>query len=230
MSLPQTQLKGNVTLGSDTGATVSIGQTDVNTGTTPNIANITQNNDAVSGRKGCSLAVGQNNGGSTYRLLLAGKGDTYHYIYSTGQAGDNTYFGEYSQWNFYSTNLNTTKATISATTGVYTAVSDRNQKKDFEPSLLGLQEILQLKPTLYRYKNGTVDREEQDLNEPKSVGFIAQEVQPILPQAYSESGDFIGLDYNSFIPVLVKAIQEIKQEYDQKLSTLETRILALEGK
>jgi len=99
-------------------------------------------------------------------------------------------------------------AGISAVTGVYTALSDVNKKKDFEESTIGLNEVLGLKPTLYRMKteNDTAD---------KHLGFIAQEVKNFIPQAYSESGDFIGLDYNPIVAALVKSVQELKAELDE---------------
>ena len=103
------------------------------------------------------------------------------------------------------------------TTGVYTALSDINRKKDFEKSEIGLDAILSLKPTLYRIK-------EEDETTDKHLGFIAQEVKEFIPQAYSESGDFIGLDYNPIVAALVKSIQELKAEND----TLKSRIDTLE--
>ena len=96
-------------------------------------------------------------------------------------------------------------ASINTTTGIYTALSDRNKKKDFEKSTLGLNEILNLKPTLYRINT---DSE----NVKKQLGFIAQEVKEYIPQAYVESEDFIGLNYNSIIPVLVNAIKELNDK------------------
>jgi hypothetical protein len=98
-------------------------------------------------------------------------------------------------------------ASINTTTGAYTALSDKNKKKDFEQSTLGLNEILNLKPTLYRMNSDSEDMEKQ-------LGFLAQEVKEYIPQAYVESEDFIGLNYNSIIPVLVNAIKELKQEID----------------
>lgn len=90
------------------------------------------------------------------------------------------------------------------TTGIYTAVSDLNKKKDFEDSLIGLNAILGLKPTLYRMFN------EENTN--KHLGFIAQEVKDFIPQAYVESGEnenkFIGLNYQAITTTLVKAIQD----------------------
>ena len=96
---------------------------------------------------------------------------------------------------------------LDKTTGVYVATSDRNKKKDFEDSNIGLNEVLQLKPTLYRMKSESEESEKQ-------LGFLAQEVQGIIPSAYKESGDFIGLNFNPIVAALTKAIQELKAELD----------------
>jgi len=107
-------------------------------------------------------------------------------------------------------------ATINGGSGVYTALSDVNKKKDFEESTIGLNEILQLKPTLYRFKDS-------DDNSEKELGFIAQEVREFIPQAYTESGEgddiFIGLQDRPIIAALVKAIQEL----NSKVSALENK-------
>jgi hypothetical protein len=97
---------------------------------------------------------------------------------------------------------------IDGSSGTYTALSDKNKKKDFEDSTIGLQAILGLKPTLYRMKS--------DSNEtPKQLGFIAQEVEEFIPQAYVEQDGFIGLNDRPIIAALVKAIQELKSEIDE---------------
>ena len=100
------------------------------------------------------------------------------------------------------------KGVFAYTTGVYTALSDKNKKKDFEASTIGLNSILGLKPTLYRMKT---DDESLD----KHLGFIAQEVKEFIPQAYEEFGEgenkFIGLNYNAIVAALVKAVQEQNQ-------------------
>jgi hypothetical protein len=92
-------------------------------------------------------------------------------------------------------------------TGAYIAVSDKDKKKDFEESNLGLNEVMKLKPTLYRMKGDLSDSQKQ-------LGFIAQEVKEFIPHAYQESGDFIGLNYNPIVAALTKAIQELKAELD----------------
>jgi hypothetical protein len=101
-------------------------------------------------------------------------------------------------------------ANIAPSTGVYTATSDINKKKDFEPYINnGLNAILGLKPTLYRMKS-------EDESTDKHLGLIAQEVKDYIPQAYVETiaeekdgGVHIGLNYNAITATLVKAIQEM---------------------
>jgi len=102
-------------------------------------------------------------------------------------------------------------ASINPSTGIYLALSDKNKKKDLEVSNIGLNEIMKLKPTLYRMKS---DSE----NDSKQLGFIAQEVKEVLPQAYvqtkTENEDFIGLNFNPIVAALTKAVQELKAELD----------------
>ena len=93
-------------------------------------------------------------------------------------------------------------------TGIYTPVSDINKKKDFELSTIGLKEVLQLNPTLYRMKS-------EDETKDKTLGFIAQEVKEFIPQAYVESNDFIGLTDRPIIAALVKAIQELNDKIEK---------------
>ncbi len=126
-------------------------------------------------------------------------------------------------WNFYvsssfsnnirffyggtSVGSGTAKAQID-TSGNYSALSDFNKKKDIALSTLGLAEVMQLKPSTFKFKD--------DENQIEQIGFIAQEVKDIIPQAYyeDEEGDdkFIGLKQTAFIPVLVKAIQELSAD------------------
>jgi len=128
--------------------------------------------------------------------------------------GDNTLYLGYNEAD---------RGNFNTSTGVYTATSDVNKKKDFEQSTIGLSAILGLKPTLYRMKN-------EDESTEKHLGFIAQEVKDYIPQAYTKNinGDttFIGLNFNPIVAALVKAIQELKAELD----TAKTEINELKNK
>lgn len=130
-----------------------------------------------------------------------------------GDRSSSNFFGWYAQGGqpYFFNGAVGNLASINVNNGTYTALSDINKKKDFEESNIGLNEILQLKPTLYRMKT-------EDESSPKELGFIAQEVKEFIPQAYSESGEgedkFIGLNQMPLIAALTKAIQELKAEID----------------
>jgi hypothetical protein len=108
-------------------------------------------------------------------------------------------------------------ASINSATGAYTALSDAAKKKDFEPSAVGLDAVLALKPTLFR-----MDTDADDA--PKQLGFVAQEVKDHIPQAYVEEQNtdaggnestYIGLNDRPIIAALVKAVQDLKAEIDE---------------
>lgn len=101
----------------------------------------------------------------------------------------------------------------------WTANSDERMKKDIEEIPYGLSSILALAPKKFKYING----------EKECLGFIAQEVLPIVPEVVDvpkDSENMMGVEYPSFVPILVKAMQE-QQEIIEKL---EARLAALESK
>ena len=106
------------------------------------------------------------------------------------------------------------RGSFNMTTGVYTPISDINQKKDIEQSEIGLNAILNLKPTLYRMIS-------ENENSDKHLGFIAQEVKEFIPQAFVQNDNFIGLDYQAITSTLVKAIQEQQNIIESLLKRIE---------
>jgi hypothetical protein len=84
--------------------------------------------------------------------------------------------------------------------------SDLNLKTNVAPINYGLDEILKLNPVTFDWKNDTI-------NQGKQYGFIAQEVQKIMPDLVKQ-GEYLGLDKEAIFTTLVKAIQELKQEID----------------
>ena len=142
-------------------------------------------------------------------------------VRTTGTASGNffddrsssNFFGWYAQGGqpFFFNGAVGNIVSINPSNGAYSALSDVNKKKNFEQSTIGLNEVMQLKPTLYNLKS-------EDDSFPKDLGFIAQEVKELIPQAYSESGEgndkFIGLNQMPLIAALTKAIQELKAEIE----------------
>lgn len=46
------------------------------------------------------------------------------------------------------------------------------------------------------------------------MGFIAQEVQNVIPELVLSSDDKLSVNYIGIIPILTKAVQELKAEVD----------------
>ena len=108
-------------------------------------------------------------------------------------------------------------------------VSDRRLKQDIEDINFGLDEIMALSPKSYHLKSEDNTDGENRITLRKRYGFIAQEVQPILPDAITgqeTETDYLGLDYNGVLAVAIKAIQE----QQATITSLQTRIEQLENK
>ena len=91
--------------------------------------------------------------------------------------------------------------------------SDRRLKRDIQPISYGLQTILELQPKSYYWKN----RPEQ---KQRSLGLIAQEVQPILNELVlnNEKDNMLSVNYTELIPILIKAIQDQQEIIDNLTS------------
>jgi hypothetical protein len=83
--------------------------------------------------------------------------------------------------------------------------SDRRLKDNILNLQYGLNEILKLRPVSYNWKDDKI-------NQGKQFGFIAQEVQEVMPELVKEfetkEGERLGLDKDGIYAALVKAIQE----------------------
>lgn len=110
--------------------------------------------------------------------------------------------------------------------------SDAREKENIETLNYGLRELMQLRPVSYTWKKNP--------EWGKKIGFIAQEVQPILKEVVQKGGlpskenelddqgkpvnpdnDRLGIYYSDIIPVAVKAIQEQQQQIDQQNKIIE---------
>jgi hypothetical protein len=83
-------------------------------------------------------------------------------------------------------------------------VSDRRLKTNISSIKYGLSEVLKLNPVNYNWKNRPEEIK-------KSLGLIAQEVQPIISEIVTKGDDknqTLSVSYTELIPVLIKAIQE----------------------
>jgi len=134
----------------------------------------------------------------------------------------------------------------------WTVASDQRDKTDFTALDLGLDFVKALAPVTYKWdkrsKYGDKSADDYDLNAQSpdgthkedwlDVGFKAQEVEALeiaagykiaektnLVTSLTPDGKQYGMQYSKFVPILVKAIQELSAKND----ALEARIATLEG-
>jgi hypothetical protein len=110
-------------------------------------------------------------------------------------------------YKFYYNNL--FRADISSTDGAYTQSSDRRLKRDIAPLGNVLDKVMQLQPSTYQYIDNAVE-------DPRSTGFVAQDVEPLFPDLVREVDDgYKGIVYDGFAVVSIRAIQELNEKVEQ---------------
>ena len=88
------------------------------------------------------------------------------------------------------------------------SASDRILKTNIQDISYGLTEVLNMHPVSYNWKD-TEKRGDQ-----KEIGFIAQEMQEIIPEVIGINNDeTLSLDYSKITAVLVNAIKEQQTQY-----------------
>jgi hypothetical protein len=85
--------------------------------------------------------------------------------------------------------------------------SDQRLKNNIQSISYGLDEILKLNPVTFNWI-------EDKINQGKQYGFIAQEVQKIMPDLVKNLGikDYLGLDKEAIFTILVRAIQQLNDK------------------
>ena len=99
--------------------------------------------------------------------------------------------------------------------GAYNNLSDVNWKKNIQDITYGIDKILQLKPITFNWLN-------EDYGDRINIGFIAQEVEEIIPNMVTTAEDGTkSLAITDLIPVLTKAIQEQQVIIESQASEIE---------
>jgi len=114
--------------------------------------------------------------------------------------------------------------TPSITASALSQPSDARLKEEVQDLSYGLPELLALRPVSYRYKA---------FPSQSRIGFIAQEIQQIVPEVVSLSPDdpeslaprYFSVSYGELVPLLVRSIQE----QEKTIESLESRLAALEA-
>jgi hypothetical protein len=115
-----------------------------------------------------------------------------------GLSGAGEWMGQTGGWNRFTASDASLKENVAELQGV-------------------LEKVLRLRPVSFDWKNtGTRD-----------MGLIAQEVEQVFPQLVSETRSnetsHKGVAYSAFGLLAIAALQELKRQYDERLSVLESR-------
>lgn len=213
---------GSITFYTDTAATTAVGTDvtptermritsggNVNIGTTTDVArlHVSRSDNDVSARVANSLSTGLTS--DMFQVIAlnhaAGTGFYFHRCYSSSATVQFAVRGD---------------GTIYAQNTTVQSLSDARVKENVRTATEGLAVIDALRPVRFDFKEGFGN------NRKNQLGFVAQEVEAVFPDAVDVMGDKDenGNPYKSvgpaaLIPVLVKAIQELSA----KVAALEAK-------
>lgn len=185
------------------------------------------NDSAYNSGGGTTLATLDSNGLSVYGgIYVSGTLTSANFLRAPGiTLGSGNW--SISSGSDLDINVNgTRRAWLLASGGGWGTSSDRNLKKNIETFQDGLGKVMKLRPTRYHFKT-------QKDEEPLQPGFIAQEVEEIMPELVSQRNGVRGIDYQGLIPVTVAAVQEQQKKMESladENAELKQRLEALEKK
>lgn len=168
---------------------------------------------------------------STYTGTLS-TGDSPNGIIGGGggalyPVGPLTVIGPHNNWDIGSSSKKV--KTIYAMTVNYEKVtqsSDRRYKTNIVDLAPAMDKIMQLRPVKFDYREGKDGERSTDPMRQNKVGLIAQELLEVIPEAvyYMEEDDIYTVDYTTFIPFLIKTVQEQQAQ----IEALQTEVRALQ--
>jgi len=98
------------------------------------------------------------------------------------------------------------------------STSDITLKKNIENTTYGLDVVMALRPVTYNWIP------EDKLGAQKELGFIAQEVQELIPEVIGTNYDGkLSLDYSKIVAVLTKAIQDQQAQIEELKNILNSK-------
>jgi len=113
---------------------------------------------------------------------------------------------------------------IDEVSGDYMATSDMLLKTDISGVESVIDDVMKLNPVWYHFKrNGEED--------PRTLGFLAQDIQKLFPELVSESEEGLGLAYSKLSVVALKAIQEqqdIIKTQQKAIQSLSAKLTSIE--
>lgn len=157
---------------------------------------------------------------SSNGLTVQPNGEVYSCVVNTSNSM-HVFSTTVSAYRFYVTGT----GTINATNTSITAISDQSLKENVRDLETGLSQVMALRPRRFDWKEDT------GIGEKNVAGFIAQELEQVLPELvyeYQYKNDEVkkSIKMGDILPTLVKAIQE----QQAIIQSMEARLAALEAK
>ena len=133
-------------------------------------------------------------------------GNGYNFRWSNDAAGT----GEVSYMTLDTSTTGGGDLTVKGDVIAYGAPSDRKYKENIKPIESALDKAMQLQGVTFDWKDS-----ESILDIKEDIGFIAQDVEKVLPELVRDSGKGnLSLRYQGITPILLEAIKELKAEID----------------
>ena len=98
-----------------------------------------------------------------------------------------------------------------------TTASDKRLKENIKELPYGLDDVMKMRAVEFDWKKDKANGKERG----HDIGVIAQEMEEIVPEVVKEyeglqgKDDFKAVDYSKLVPVLINAIQELKEEIEE---------------
>jgi hypothetical protein len=111
--------------------------------------------------------------------------------------------------------------------GSWATYSDARLKTVHGPFDRGLDELLQLNTIRYNYND---DNPKGIVNEGEHIGFVAQEVEKVIPEAveYTEDG-YLMLDNDPILWTMLNAVKEVNNKCEMSQDQVDRRLASLEA-
>jgi len=111
--------------------------------------------------------------------------------------------------------------------GSWTVFSDERLKDINGSYSAGLDAIMQLEPIVYHYKQ---DNPLKLPDQPEYIGFSAQALQKVIPEAVNmSSAGFLEVNNDPVFWTMLNAIKELKQQKDKEMAARDQQISKLEA-
>jgi hypothetical protein len=134
-------------------------------------------------------------------------GNGYNFRWSNDASGT----GEVSYMKLDTSTTGGGDLTVKGDIIAYGAPSDKKYKENIKPIESALDKAMQLQGVTFDWKDS-----ESILDIKEDIGFIAQDVQEVLPELVRDNGKGnLSLRYQGITPILLEAIKELKAEIEE---------------